>query len=139
MAYTVTITYTGPVVDAGVREGYPISRIMLPTGSYIDSPVYEIGHPVTGDNVAENYGKSIYATNVAGLGVVPLPAYWAETLIPLGIPLAQFHLSVVKDGLNEKEQPYVTFDVDDFKEAFYFQEIGAQIIDQGFTVEVTKN
>ena len=139
MAYTVTIKYTGSAVGDGVREGYPICSVFMPTSSYIDSPVYKVGNPTMGETVGENYGKSLYATNVIGHGQIPLPTYWAETLIPLGVPLAQFHLSVIKDDVDESGHPYVEITVEDYKEAFYFQELGVSLADQGFTVEVVKN
>ena len=57
----------------------------------------------------------------------------ASTGIPLPVPLAQFKLAVVG------EDNQVTFDVDDYKEAFHYQQLGEQMADQGFEVTVTKN
>lgn len=142
MAYTVTITYNGIDVDADLRIADPISRIMVPTSSYIDSAVYREGHPaetvttVSPEFEFEGYGKSIYATNVlSGIDSIPMPDIWSESTVPMSVPLAQFRMAVVgeDDGNGGKTR---SFDVEDYKEAFYYMELGVQLKDQGFTVEV---
>lgn len=131
MAYTVVIKYIGVEQDV-TKVICPVCRIFKPDNSYIDSPAYTQGIPVDaeeGDRVA---GKSIYATNVDGWGSVDLQEPYASTSVPFPTPLAQFKLAVVGED-NE-----VTFDVDDYKEAFYYQQLGEQMKDQGFEVTVTK-
>lgn len=135
MAYTVTIIYNGIDVDADLRIADPISRIMVPTSSYIDSAVYREGHAAEGA-LTEGYGKSIYATNtLSGIIPVPMPEYWAETAIPMDVPLAQFRLATVGEE-QEDGSKKVEFDVETYREAFYYMELGVQLKDQGFTVEV---
>ena len=136
MAYTIKITYAGVETDAS-RIVSPICRIFAPTNSYIDTPVYTEGGPVGADPLL--YGKSVYATNVDGFGSIEMPEPYASTSIPFPVPLAQFKLAVVGEVDEESGNHFVEFDVDDYKEAFHYKELGAALADQGFTVEVTKN
>lgn len=128
MAYTVTIKYVGIEKDVD-RLVAPICRIFMPTNSYVDTPVFTEGGPIGGD---KEYGKSIYATNVAGFGNIDVPAPFNFTSIPFSVPMAQFNLAVV--GVNNE----VSFDVDDYKEAFYYMQVGEAMKDQGFVVTVMK-
>lgn len=128
MSYTVTIKYTGIETDAS-RIVAPICRIFVPTSSYIDTPVYTQGGPL-GTGEAKEYPKSIYATNVDGWGNIDVVAPYASTSIPFPVPMAQFNLAVV--GRNNE----VTFEVADYKEAFYYMQVGAALADQGFSVTV---
>lgn len=140
MAYTVTIIYNGIDVDADLRIADPISRIMVPTSSYIDSAVYREGHAAetVGDYDFPGYGKSIYATNtLSGIIPVPMPEYWSETVIPMDIPLAQFRMATVGEEQEDGSRK-VEFDVETYREAFYYMELGVQLKDQGFEVTVTK-
>lgn len=132
MAYTVSITYTG-VDPSPIMSVAPISRIYKPDSSYIDTPVYTEGGPI-GEDVDKVYGKSIYATNVDGWGEIDVLEPFASTGIPFPVPLAQFKLAAVGGTDNS-----VTFDVDDYKEAFYYMQLGKELADQGFEVSVTKN
>lgn len=133
MAFTVKITYKGIETDAS-RIVASISPIFVPTNSYIDTPAYVEGYhnSVTGGTIADKYGKSIYANNVDDKwGYANQVAPFDSTSIPFPVPLAQFKLAVVgKDNT-------VTFKVDDYKEAFYYMDLGKQLADQGFVVEVT--
>jgi hypothetical protein len=63
---------------------------------------------------------------------------YATTSIPFPVPLAQFKLAVV-GGKDEDGNPNntVTFTTEDSKEAFYYMQVGVQMADQGFVVEVT--
>lgn len=130
MSYTVTIEYTG--IDSQVDKVCgQISRMYCPRNSYIDTPVYTQGYPVDAESDDDReYTKSVYATNVEGWGSTEVPEPYATTSIPFSSPLAQFKLAVVR------EDNVVTFEVDDYKEAFYYQTVGAQLADQGFTVTV---
>lgn len=143
MAYTVTITYNGLPTEPD-QVVASICRYFAPTNSYIDSAVYENGYPVDldvtscdqiGADKDKKYGKSIYATNVDDkYGYAPQVEPYASTSIPFPTPLAQFKLAVVGGTDNS-----VTFDVDDYKEAFYYMDLGKSLADQGFVVEVVKN
>lgn len=135
MAYTVTITYNG-VTEPEVRFADPIASMFEPTGSYIDSAVYTEGCPVGAEEADKKYGKSIYATNVDGWGEIAVKEPYASTSIPFPSPLAQFKLAIVSDEKDEAGNPFVTFTVEDYKEAFYYKQIGHDLADQGFTVEV---
>lgn len=133
MAFTVKITYKGMETDAS-RIVASISPIFVPTNSYIDTPAYVEGYhnSVTGGAIADKYGKSIYANNVDDKwGYAAQVAPYDSTSIPFPTPLAQFKLAVVgKDNT-------VTFTVDDYKEAFYYMDLGKQLAEQGFEVTVT--
>lgn len=132
MAYTVTITYNG--VETEVEKlCAQICRFFAPKNSYVDLPAYTEGIPADADDESKVAGKSCYATNVPGFGSIEAAEPFATTSIPMSTPLAQFKLAVVG------EDNTVEFDVDDYKEAFYYKQLGAQMADQGFTVEVVKN
>lgn len=137
MAYTVTITYNG-VAKPELKFADPISALYCPTGSYIDSAVYTEGYPVGAEEADKKYGKSIYATNVDGFGNLAVKEPYATTSVPMSSPLAQFKLAVVGEETEEGGHK-VEFDVEDYKEAFYYMQLGEQMADQGFAVEVTKN
>ena len=119
MAYTVTIKYTGVAKDAD-KIGLDIARMFTPDGSYIDSAAYE---------------GSVYDTNVEGWGETIMPEPFSSTSIPYPTALAQFKLAAVQAN----DTDGVTFEVDDYKEAFFYQTIGSQMVDQGFKVTVEKN
>lgn len=133
MAYTVKITYLGVETDPE-RIAAPICRIFAPTNSYIDTVAYTEGYhnSLTTGDIADVYGKSIYATNVDGWGSLPEVEPFASTSIPFPVPLAQFKMAVVGGTDNS-----VSFDVEDYKEAFYYMEVGKALEDQGFQVKVT--
>lgn len=144
MSYKVTIQYTGPAVDNMFENmTSTICDIFQPQNGYVNSPVYQEGFPnggsiATGDQV---YGKSIYATNVPGWGTIPAVEPYATTSIPLPVALAQFKLAAVGDEMVDDETHEVIgheveFEVEDYKEAFYYKTLGIQLADQGFTVTV---
>lgn len=127
MATTITIKYNGPVVDI-VRNGMEIARIFYPESSYIDSDVFENGHE-------DDYGKSIYATNVDGWGNLPGLLPMAHTTVPF----AQFERAVAvaaaakaSGGKNEG----ITFEVEGYKEELYWSQMAANMVDQGFEVTI---
>ena len=136
MAYTVKITYMG-VSAPEFEMSAPIADIFIPCGSYTRTPVFTEGYPVGEEE--KTYGKSVYATNVDGWGKLKVAEPFATTSFPFPVSLAQFKLAVVSDDQDEEGNPYVEFDVEDYKEAFYYKEAGVQLADQGFAVEVTKN
>lgn len=128
MAYTVTIEYHGVEKEAE-QLAAPICSIFQPNNSYADLPVMTEGYPVGKDD--KTYGKSVYATNTKGeRGYPDLPDFYKDPSIPFPVPLAQFKLAIV--GEDNK----VEFSVEDYKEAFYYKEVGAALADQGFTVTV---
>lgn len=128
--YRVTITYAGFVLDPEQIVA-PICRIFEPNNSYIDTPVYTQGGPL-GEGAQKVYGKSIYATNVAdkGYGDAVLPEPYASTSIPFPVSLAQFKLAVV--GKDNK----VVFEARDYRDAFFYAQVGEQMKSQGFNVKV---
>ena len=147
MSYTIKIMYKGVETEAS-KIVSPICRIYRPDSSYVDTPVYTQGGPITKDgqpvaaigDVDPNYGKSIYATNVDGFGAVPCPEPFATTSVPFPVPMAQFKLAMVSDKVDEETgAPYVEITTDDYKEAFYYNQVGVALADQGFEVTVTKN
>lgn len=114
--YKVTITYAGLVADPqpAIDE---ICGMYTMDGSYIES---------------EAYKGTVYDTKTHGMGSIPLPEPYASTGIPSAYPSAagKFHLAVIG------ESNTVEFETADYKEAFYYKQIGAQLADQGFTVTV---
>lgn len=134
MAYTVKITYIAPEAESA-NTALPIASMFVPCGSYVDSAVMVDGGPIR-DPEDKQYEKSIYATNVDGWGSYEVQEPFATTSIPLSVPMAQFKLATVADQEDEKGNKYVEFDVEDYKEAFYYKELGLQMADQGFIVEV---
>lgn len=117
MAYKIVITYVGAPVDAD-RLVAPICRIYTPNNSYIDTSAYE---------------GTVYDTNRDGFGGIDPLEPFATTSIPFPLPLAQFKLAVVA------ENGTVEFEVHDYKEAFYYKQLGAAMHDQGFTITVTED
>lgn len=130
--YKVTIIYGGVSKDPE-QVVAPICRIFEPNNSYIDTDVYN-GIDVPQKDGEDAYGKSVYATNVAGWGEIPMPEPYASTSIPFPIPLAQFKLAMVGEIVDGKNQ--VSFTVSDYTEAFYYQQIGYALESQGFNVTV---
>lgn len=135
MAYTVKIVYKGVEKDIEKLVA-PICRCYVPASSYIDTPVYTEGHPVGEET--KDYEKSVYATNVDGFGEIPVMEPYATTSIPLPVALAQFKVAVVADAKDENGFPFVEFDVEDYKEAFYYRSLGQELAEQGFEVAVAK-
>ena len=136
MATSVTIIYTGPVVDV-VRKGENISAIFEPTGSYIDTPVFTEGFDNStlqlGDK--ESYGKSIYATNVWGFealkGLIPMNSTTAK--------FAEFERAIfaAKAAADAGTQNTgVTFEISGYEEELYWTQIARGLEGQGFTVTV---
>lgn len=124
--YTVTIKYTGVSGEVAIGPA-PIARLWNPEGSYIDSAAYE---------------GSVYDTNVEGWGEIAPVSPYDSTSVPYPVALAQFKLATVgEDLLNDDDEvigKQVSFDVDDYKEAFFYKTLGEQMADQGFEVTVEK-
>lgn len=135
MAFTVTIDYFGVVAEPEAVAA-SICAIFQPTNSYIDLPVMKEGYEVGAEDADKKYGKSIYATNVDGFGSVKMPEPYASTSIPMSVPLAQFKLAVVGEYDDTRKCHTVSFEVDNYQEAFYYKQVGEQIKDQGFVVTV---
>jgi hypothetical protein len=129
MATTVKIIYTGTVVDI-VRAGSSISRIFVPNNSYVDSAVFVEGY-ANADAVGDEgtYGKSIYATNVEGLGALAGLAPMASTTVKF----AEFEQAILAgdDG--------ITFSIDGYEDELYWNQIAANMWQQGFYIEVGSN
>lgn len=140
MAYKVTITYVGVEAEPEVVVA-PIASMFTPDGSYIDSPAYTDGvvsedkqhHPI-------GYGRSVYATNVPGMGPLNRKEPYASTSIPFPTALAQFKLAVIGDEVIDegtgKAAHRIIFNVDDYKEALYYKELAVSLADQGFKIKV---
>lgn len=126
MATTVTIIYNR-VAPEVTPEGSPIARIFVPDDSYIDSDVFVEGH-------GDDYGKSIYATNVDGLGTVPGLLPMASTTRKF----AEFELAVKSaiESITGKGFSGVSFDIDGYVDELYWKQIAANLVDQGFVTTV---
>lgn len=70
MAKNVTIKFVAPAEDA-IRPGMSIPPYFAPENSYVDSNAFVNGVPASVDPEYAGYGKSVYATNVAGWGYLP--------------------------------------------------------------------
>lgn len=137
MAYQVVIVYKGKDKDVE-RVASSICSIMKPNGSYIDTPVFKEGYPVDADAASKKYGTSVYATNVDGFGAIEPEEPFASTAFPFPVPMAQFKVAMIGNEKDVQGNPKVTFDVEDYKEAFYYEQAGKALADQGFEVTVTK-
>lgn len=135
MATTITIIYTGPIVE-DIRKGMEIARYFEPTNSYVDSPVFTDGYAnesAVGDK--KTYEKSIYATNVEGWGQLDgiLPTASAS------VKLAQYERAVLAAAEAEKAgsaNKGITFDVEGYEEEIYWNQIAPHMVDQGFYTKV---
>lgn len=124
MAYNVTITYKGPEAE-GIKDVCSICNLFKPTGSYADT---------------EAYAGTVYDTNVEGWGKIDLMEPYASTSFPFPTPLAQFKLAVIGEDVKDEDGNVigkkVSFTVDDYKEAFWYKQVGAALANQGFEVVV---
>ena len=137
MAKSVTIVYTGPIVDE-IRKGMNIASVFEPANSYIDTPVFTEGFDNTdlqlGDK--ESYGKSIYATNVWGLGAL-------HGLIPMNsttVKFAEFERAIFAAKEAEaagEENQGVTFEIEGYQEELYWEQIARGMDGLGFTVTIS--
>ena len=132
---TVEIIYTGPVAEV-VRPGMSICRLFVPNNSYVDSPVFTEGYPVDADQDAKEYGKSIYATNVDGRGILPGLLPMAHTTTRF----AQFERAVIAAAdavAKEEENKGITFDIgDDYTEELYWIQMAKNMVELGFYIKV---
>ena len=136
MATSVTIVYTGPIVDA-VRKGANIASIFVPANSYIDTPVFTEGFDNSVLQLGDkgSYGKSIYATNVWGIDALP-------GLIPMNsttAKFAEFERAVFAAKAAEEageENTGVTFEIQGYEEELYWNQIARGLDGQGFEVTV---
>lgn len=137
MATSVTIVYTGPIVDE-IRKGANIASVFEPANSYIDTPVFTEGFDNSelqlGDK--ESYGKSIYATNVWGIGFLP-------GLLPMNsttVKFAEFERAIYAAKAAEDagtENTGVTFEIQGYEEELYWEQIARGMEGLGFTVTVS--
>ena len=136
MATSVTIVYTGPIVDE-IRKGMNIPAVFVPEGSYIDSPVFTEGfdNSVAKLGDKESYGKSIYATNVWGMdflkGLIPMNSTTAK--------FAEFERAIFAAKAAEEAgttNEGVTFEVEGYEEELYWTQIARGLDGQGFKVVV---
>lgn len=133
----IKIQYVGPVADI-VREGMNIPRTFVPDNSYIDTPVFTEGYEnADGVGDGEPYGKSIYATNVDGLGTAP-------GLLPMNsttVKFAQFERAVmVAAEAKEKGETDegITFTIEDgdYEEQIYWEQMCRNMAARGFYAKV---
>ena len=135
MSTQVKIVYTGPVVEVP-RLGMPIARIWAPNGSYIDSPVYVNGY----ENEQElgdggKYGRSIYATNVAGWGEIPGLLPMANTTTKF----AQFERAVMAAAdarVTNSENTGITFEIEGYEEEIYWDQMARNLFPDGFYIKI---
>lgn len=134
----VKIIYTGALVDE-IRQGMQIARYFSPDNSYIDSPVFTDGY-ANEDAVGDKgtYGKSIYATNVAGNGELP-------GLIPMASAngkFAQYERAIfAAKAAAEKgeENTGITFEIETYEDEIYWNQIAPNMVEQGFYTKVGDN
>ena len=125
--YTVKIVYSGVAAPEDIRFASPISPLYCPTNSYIHTDAYE---------------GTVYDTDVKGMGSIAPVEPYASTAFPFPVSMAQFKLATVgtdvigEDGVATGAKE-VTFEVDNYAEAFWYMQAGEELADQGFTVTVT--
>lgn len=135
MATNVTIIYNGPIVDE-IRKGANISRIFVPTTSYVDTPVFTEGFAnEDGLGDGESYGRSIYATNVEGQGFLPglIPQNGETT------KFAQFQLAIFAAADAEAagaENTGITFSINGYEDEIYWIQTARNMAEQGFYIKV---
>lgn len=138
MATTITIIYTGPIVE-DIRKGMEIARYFEPNNSYVDSPVFTDGYPneaAAGDG--KSYGKSIYATNVDGWGKL-------DGILPMAsasVKLAQYERAIqaaIKAAEADEDNEGIEFEVDGYEDEIYWNQIAPHMVDQGFYTKVGDN
>lgn len=121
--YKVKITFDPRKVAEQIpAPSANVCSVFEPNVSYIDS---------------EDYEDTRYNSNVKGFGDIEQVEPYASTSVPMSTPLAQFKLATqaqkVDDTTGVRE---LTFDVEDYKEAFYYLQLGEDMKEQGFAVEV---
>lgn len=138
MATTVKIIYTGPAVELD-RQGQNIFKMFTPDNSYVDGKAYVEGYTNPGEvGDGKSYGKSIYATNVDGWGSLPGLLPMASTTVKF----AEFERAVLAAYEAKKagtENTGITFDVDGYEDELYWNQMAANIYQQGFFIQVGDN
>ena len=135
MATNVTIIYAGRVGDE-IRMGESIPRYFAPTNSYVDTPVFTEGFAnVNNLGDGESYGKSIYATNVDGMGelngLLPMKSFTGK--------LAQFERAILaaKEAKDKGAQNTgITFQITGYEDELYWNQIAGVMYPQGLYIKV---
>ena len=137
-AVTVKIKYVGPVADIE-RKGLEIARTFTPNNSYVDTPVFTEGYPNDDSSIGdgEAYGKSIYATNVCGVGGGP-------GLLPMNsttVKFAYFEQAIMvaaEAKEKEEENTGVEFELaeGDYEDVLYWEQMCRNMAVRGFYCEV---
>lgn len=132
----ITIVYTGRPADEIRIPAKEIAPIFYPDVSYVDLPIMTDGY-ANKDSVGDKkkYGKSIYATNVQGLGT----GLGIPPLTSAPIPFAYFEKAIavaIKAEKYGKENKGVELTVDDNKSVLYFEQMAKNLVDQGFYTKV---
>lgn len=131
MAFKITIKYNGLAKDVE-RIVASVCRVFSPYPSYIDLPVYEEGYKVGVEEASKKYGKSVYATNVAGIGEVGLVPPYTSEMVPVPFPAGMHYFTFAAQA----KEGTVTFTVESWKDAMYYKEIAKVLAPQGFEVTV---
>lgn len=126
-AEQVTIKYVGLPEDP-VRPGMNIPAVFSPVDGYSDSTAYANGHP-------DEYGKSVYSTNVDGWGMLP-------GLLPLASTptrFAYFEMAIAKAleaQAGGQEIPVVTVDIVDQNDKLWWLQMAPNFVGLGFYITV---
>lgn len=102
-------------------ESTSVCALFNPESSYVDGAAYD---------------GSRFDSNVPGLGIMDAPEPYASTSVPMSTPLAQFKMATQAKANAHTGVCTLIFEVDDYKEAFYYKQLGEDMKDQGFTVTV---
>ena len=109
---------------AALKATQPICPVFGKNVSYVDTPAF---------------AGTAYDTNVEGWGKHACVEPYASTGMPFPAALAQFKLAAIgteiKDEAGNVIGHEITFTTEDYKEAFFYAQLGAQMADQGFVVE----
>lgn len=86
---------------------------------------------------SQDYEGTRYDSNVPGMGIMDAVEPYASTSVPMSTPLAQFKMTTLAPANELTGVRELSFEVSDYKEVFYYKQLGEDMKDQGFEVTVT--
>lgn len=122
MATKIKIIYDPrKVAEALPRKEANICNTFEPGNGYTDTEAYE----------GTRFDANVYGMD----NYVEKANHIAQTHIPMSVPMAQLNMAIMGTEQEDGTRVY-EFEVEDYKEAVYYKQIGIDLADQGFTIEV---